>query len=173
MSRRNQGGEPTTPFRDIERASSSQMTKRAWWIIVLNFLVPGSVQVVAGNRRLGRLGLLFTFGFWGFLVISLLLALVYKIGLFAIFTTPFVAIPLGLLFLAYATLIAIFSLDSLRLARVYTLERSKPFVLVGLIITSLISTFFIGTIGSTTITASNFFSNIFTQSGTLQQHEGR
>ncbi|MFZ4064756.1 MAG: LCP family protein [Rhodoluna sp.] len=173
MSRRNPGGEPTTPFRDVERASSSQMTKRAWWIIVLNFLVPGSVQVVAGNRRLGRLGLLFTFGFWGVLVISLLLALVYKIGLFAIFTTPFVAIPLGFLFIAYATLIAIFSLDSLRLARVYTLQRSKPFVLVGLIITSLISTFFIGTIGSTTITASNFFSNIFTQSGTLQQHEGR
>lgn len=173
MSRRNPGGEPSTPFRDVERASSSQMTKRAWWIIVLNFLVPGSVQVVAGNRRLGRLGLLFTFGFWGFLVISLLLALVYKIGLFAIFTTPFVAIPLGFLFISYATLIAIFSLDSLRLARVYTLQRSKPFVLVGLIITSLISTFFIGTIGSTTITASNFFSNIFTQSGTLQQHDGR
>ena len=63
MSRRNPGGEPSTPFRDVERASSSQMTKRAWWISVLNFLVPGSVQVVAGNRRLGRLGLLFTFGF--------------------------------------------------------------------------------------------------------------
>ncbi|MDJ0350947.1 LCP family protein [Cryobacterium sp. PH29-G1] len=33
------------------------MTTRAWWLVVLNFILPGSAQVLAGNRRLGRFGL--------------------------------------------------------------------------------------------------------------------
>ncbi|TFD09789.1 LytR family transcriptional regulator [Cryobacterium sp. TMT1-2-2] len=33
------------------------MTTRAWWLVVLNFVLPGSAQVLAGNRRLGRFGL--------------------------------------------------------------------------------------------------------------------
>ena len=33
------------------------MTKRGWWLVLLNLLVPGSAQVLAGNRRLGRIGL--------------------------------------------------------------------------------------------------------------------
>jgi LCP family protein required for cell wall assembly len=173
MSRRNPSGEAYTPFRDVDRASSKQMAKRARWIIVLNFLVPGSAQVVAGNRKLGRLGLFFTFGFWGFLILSLLFALVYKIALFSIFTTAFIAIPLGILFIGYAFLIAILSLDSLRLIRPNTLGSARPIVLVALTITALFSSLIVGTIGSTTISASNFFSNIFTESGSLQQHKGR
>lgn len=173
MSRRIPDGEINTPFRDINRATSKQMAKRAWWIIALNFIVPGSAQVVAGNRRLGRLGLFFTFGFWGFLLVSLLLALVYKIALFSIFTTPQLAIPLGILFIGYAFLIAVLSLDSLRLIRLNTLGAMRPIVLVALSITALFSSFLIGTIGSTTITASSFLSNIFTNSGSMEQHNGR
>ncbi len=173
MTRRNSDGEINTPFRDVDRASSKQMSKRAWWLIVLNLFVPGSAQVVAGNRTLGRLGLFFTFGFWGFLILSLLLALVYKIALFSIFTTAFIAIPLGILFIGYAFLIAILSLDSLRLIRPNTLGTARPIVLVVLTITALFSSLLVGTIGSTTISASNFFSNIFTESGALQQHKGR
>ena len=173
MSRRNLDGEINTPFRDINRASEKDMSKRARWIIVLNFFVPGSAQIVAGNRKLGRLGLFFTFGFWGFLVLSLLFALVYKIALFSIFTTSFIAIPLGLLFLGYALLLVVLSLDSLRLMRLNTVGGSRLVILVALIITSLFSSLMISTIGSTTLTASNFLSNIFTESGSLQQHKGR
>lgn len=36
------------------------MTRRAWWLIVLSILIPGSAQLLAGNRRLGR----FLFGSW-------------------------------------------------------------------------------------------------------------
>jgi LCP family protein required for cell wall assembly len=149
------------------------MAKRAWWIIVLNFLVPGSAQVVAGNRKIGRLGLFFTFGFWGFILISLVLALVSKVALFSIFTISFIAIPLGILFIGYSFLIAILSLDSLRLIRPNAVGVSRPVILVALVITALFSSFIVGTIGSTTITASNFLSNIFTESGSMQQHKGR
>ncbi len=40
------------------------MSRRAWWLVVLNLLMPGSAQVLAGNRRLGRFGLGATLVFW-------------------------------------------------------------------------------------------------------------
>ena len=45
------------PLRYPNTASRPMMTRRAWWLLVLNFLIPGSAQVLAGNRRLGRFGL--------------------------------------------------------------------------------------------------------------------
>jgi LCP family protein required for cell wall assembly len=173
MSLGNSTGEVRTPFRDVDHESPKQLAKRAWWIIALNFLIPGSAQVVAGNRKLGRVGLFFTFGFWVFLILSLLFALVYRVALFSIFTTPQIAIPLGILFIGYAFLIALLSLDSLRLMRLYAVGGSRPIILVALIVLSTFSSFVIGTIGSTTITASSFLSNIFTESGSLQEQNGR
>ena len=31
------------------------MTRRAWTLVLLNVLIPGSAQVLAGSRRLGRM----------------------------------------------------------------------------------------------------------------------
>jgi hypothetical protein len=47
----------TLPVRHPDLGSESFMTKRAWVLVVLNVLVPGSAQVLAGSRRLGRIGL--------------------------------------------------------------------------------------------------------------------
>jgi len=32
------------------------MTRRAWILVGLNILIPGSAQLLAGNRKLGRFG---------------------------------------------------------------------------------------------------------------------
>jgi LCP family protein required for cell wall assembly len=174
MRSRNTQGELNTPFRDVRNASSSQMLKRAWWIIALNFFIPGSAQVVAGRKGLGRIGILFTLGFWGFLVLALLLALISKVALFTILLTPFIAIPLGVLFVVYAGLIVVCSLDSLRLMSLNRVgNKARPIALISLIVTALISSYFVGTIGSTTLTATNFMSGIFSNGGTLEAHKGR
>lgn len=47
----------TDPIRHPNSGSARVMTTRAWWLVVLNFVLPGSAQVLAGNRRLGRFGL--------------------------------------------------------------------------------------------------------------------
>src|SRR5690606_36874731 len=44
----------TSVLRDPDRTNTAFMTKRAWWLVGLNLLVPGAAQVLAGNRRLGR-----------------------------------------------------------------------------------------------------------------------
>lgn len=174
MTNAGRSPEVNTPFRDMRNANSRQVLKRAWWIIALNFFIPGSAQVLAGNRKLGRLGILFTLGFWGFLVLAILLALVSKVALFAILMTPFIAIPLGILFIIYSILIVYLGLNALRLMGLSaTNSRAKPVVIVMLLITVTISAYLQGTVGSTALSASNFVSSTFVNSGSLETHKGR
>lgn len=50
----------TSPIRNPDVHDTAVMGRRAWWLIVLSFLIPGSAQLLAGNRRLGRI----LFGAW-------------------------------------------------------------------------------------------------------------
>ena len=52
------------PLRYPDTASREVMTRRGWWLVLLNFLIPGSAQAVAGNRRLARIGLGATLAMW-------------------------------------------------------------------------------------------------------------
>jgi hypothetical protein len=51
------------------------MTTRAWWLVILNFLLPGSAQVLAGNKRLGKFGLGATLTGWAVIALGILLGL--------------------------------------------------------------------------------------------------
>jgi len=165
---------PLTPIRDTANSNSKQMLKRAWWILLLNFFIPGSAQIVAGNRKLGRVGIVFTLGFWVFLVLSILFALVSKVALFTILITPWIAYPLGVLFIIYSTLIVVLSFDALRIMHLAQVGRgAMRLTLVSLLLVTSVSAFLTGTIGSTTFTATSFMSHIFTKSGSLEQHKGR
>jgi len=50
----------TSPIRNPDVRDPAVMRRRAWWLIVLSLLMPGSAQLIAGNRRLGRV----LFGAW-------------------------------------------------------------------------------------------------------------
>ncbi|WP_298229562.1 LCP family protein, partial [Gryllotalpicola sp.] len=54
----------STPIRNPDARSEATMTRRGWWLVVLNFLLPGSAQLIAGNRGLGRFGLRMMLLFW-------------------------------------------------------------------------------------------------------------
>ncbi len=53
-----------TPLRHPDARSAALMTRRGWWLVAMNFLIPGSAQVLAGSRRLGRFGLAATLLLW-------------------------------------------------------------------------------------------------------------
>lgn len=105
------------PLRNPDVASAPLMDKRARWLVVLGFVLPGSAQVLAGNRRLGRFGLAAT----------LLLVLVAGLSLagftwaraetISVFTNPIVLLVLQVLIVAYAVLWLILGFDTLRLTR--------------------------------------------------------
>jgi LCP family protein required for cell wall assembly len=174
MSSRTNSREPNTPFRNVDRADSRQLVKRARWIIALNLFVPGSVQVVAGNKRLGRIGILFTFGFWAFLALSLLFALVSKVALFTLLTSPVLATPIGIGFVIYAVLIVVSTLDALRLMYVHRItSRFKSILVVLVLLTGTLNGYIAGTIGSTALAASNFTSTAFKNPNAFEPSKGR
>ncbi|WP_442928229.1 LCP family protein [Microbacterium sp. USHLN186] len=117
------GGRPlieTRPLRNPDIADARMMGQRAWWLVALNVLVPGSAQVLAGSRRLGRFGLGATLFGW------LLLAVVAGLGLFARGTFVWLATgsfswilltAIQVLLLGYAVLWVVVTIDTLRLLR--------------------------------------------------------
>ncbi|MCY1716550.1 LCP family protein [Microbacterium sp. SL62] len=116
------------PMRHPDATSRAVMTRRGWWLVALNFLLPGSAQVLAGNRRLGRFGLGATLAMWTILVLAGLGALLLPSGLFALATGSFIPdflswfrpLPLTLVqiaLIAYAVLWIVLTIDTLRLVR--------------------------------------------------------
>lgn len=108
----------TSPLRYPDTSSQKVMTTRAWWLVILNFLIPGSVQALAGNKRLGKIGLGATLTLVIFAVLVLLLGLLWPTAVFFIFTwgpTLFVG-QIALFF--YAILWLVLTLDTLRLIRI-------------------------------------------------------
>jgi anionic cell wall polymer biosynthesis LytR-Cps2A-Psr (LCP) family protein len=132
------------------------------------------VQIVAGNKKFGRLGIIFTLSFWLFLVVAGFFALVSKVALFTLVTSPMFATPLGIGFVVYAILIVLSTLDALRLMYLHRINsRFKALVLVLVLLTGTFNGYVAGTIGSTALTASNFTSTVFKHSGSLEQTKGR
>jgi len=67
-----------SPIRYPDLGSRTVMTRRAWWLVVLNVLMPGSAQVLAGNKKLGRIGIASTLTLWVLVVIAAVAALLWQ-----------------------------------------------------------------------------------------------
>jgi LCP family protein required for cell wall assembly len=99
------------------------MTKRAWWLVALNLLIPGSVQMLAGNRRLGRFGLAATLTLWAIAITGLVTWFVAHSVIYAVVTNGLGLTAVQVVLAAYAVLWVILTIDTLRLAR---LVRASP-----------------------------------------------
>nr|WP_254359621.1 LCP family protein [Microbacterium hominis] len=93
------------------------MTRRGWWLVVLNLLVPGSAQLLAGNRRLGRFGVASTLLMWTLVVAAAVTAVMWRSVLLTIATNWFALLLVQGLLIAYATLWVVLTVDTLRLVR--------------------------------------------------------
>jgi len=129
------------PMRRPDTRSPRVMTRRAWWLLALNFLVPGSAQVLAGSRRLGRVGLTATLIMWVGVVVAAVAALVWPTLLFTLGTNAAALLAVQLVLLAYAVLWVVLTIDTLRLIRLVNLRPgARPLAatlaIVGLIVGS-------------------------------------
>lgn len=115
------------PMRHPDASSRAVMTRRGWWLVVLNFLVPGSAQVLAGNRRLGRIGIVSTLVLWAFTIAAVLSALLWRSVFLAFATNWFVLLLAQGLLIAYAVLWVVLTVDTLRLVRLVKTGRWARF----------------------------------------------
>ena len=122
-----------SPFRNIDRASGEHIAKRAWWLILLTLLIPGSAQLLAGNRKLGRVGIILTMIYWALFVVAVLLYLLNRSWLFFAVTFPILSAVLAGFLILYSVIFALLALDTLRLMRIGRIQgRFKWVTLAGI-----------------------------------------
>lgn len=125
------------PLRNPDVGSEPLMSKRARWLVVIGFLLPGSAQVLAGSRRLGRFGLAATSVFIAVGLVSLLGLLLARVATLSFFTNGFVLLALQILLFAYAVLWLVLGFDTLRLARLVRVQRGwrVPIAILSVLLT--------------------------------------
>nr|WP_208380537.1 LCP family protein [Frigoribacterium endophyticum] len=116
------------------------MTRRAWALVVLNVLVPGSAQVLAGSRRLGRWGLASTLVFWAAAVVTVVLALVWRTPLFEVATNVVALTVVQVFLIYYAALWLVLTIDTLRLLRIVRTVPTARGFLAGVMVLLLAGT---------------------------------
>jgi len=120
-----------SPIRYPDASSPQVMTVRGWWLVVLNFLIPGSAQVLAGNRKLGRFALYFTLSLWVMAVLGFVIYLIWPQVIFSIATNPVPLTIAQIVLVAYAVLWVVLTLDTLRLVRLVRVgERARPWLAI-------------------------------------------
>ncbi|MBF0817231.1 LCP family protein [Microbacterium paludicola] len=108
-------------MRHPDSAAPDAMTRRGWWLVILGWLIPGSAQVLAGSRRLGRFGLAATLFSWTAAILLGLGLMLWRSGvtsvLFAPIVGPILLTVVQIAIAGYGVLWMVLGIDTLRLVR--------------------------------------------------------
>jgi LCP family protein required for cell wall assembly len=150
------------------------MRKRAWWLIVLTVVVPGSAQLVAGNRKLARIGITATLVMWALGLLALIIGLINRSWLVAIVTMPILVSVIAVALLGYALIFAVLAFDTMRLMRLGRLySRDRWIALTGLALAAILGTSVISWAGNTAGVSAGALGSIFNQGGFTSPVNGR
>jgi len=127
-----------SPVRFPDTRSTPLMTTRAWWLVGVNILVPGSAQLLAGDRRIGRFGIVSTFVLWVLAVVTLLLFLFAKPVLYAVGTNVVGLTVVQVVLVFYVLLWVVLTVDTLRLTRLVRVAPLARFLVAGLAVVVLV-----------------------------------
>ncbi|MEY4743010.1 MAG: hypothetical protein RIR34_349 [Actinomycetota bacterium] len=163
-----------SPFRNIDRATPAHLLKRAAWLIALSFFIPGAPQLIAGNRKIGRIGIVATLSYWALFAVAAVLFVLNRSWLIFLVTAPVVGLLLAAFLILYAILYALLALDTLRLLRLIRLpQRARLITLLAMLGVGVLGTSTIGYAGNLAGVQSNLMGGIFTQQGFTQPSNGR
>ncbi len=121
----------TNTVRDPNLNSPEGMTKRAWWLVVLNFFIPGSAQLIAGSRALGRFGVRATFVLWALAAVSILVYFLWRPTFITVATHPVTLWVVQALVVLYLALWVVLTLDTLRLVRLVKVAPNARALVAG------------------------------------------
>ena len=164
----------TNPVRYPESASAPVRSKRAWFLLLLTLFLPGAAQIVAGNKRLGRLALRCTFAAWALVILAVVLALVQRETLLNLFTNPVTSLLIILLLAAAAVGWAVMFLNTLSIIKPAMLAPGMRALVGGALVVLMVLTS--GTIGYGAFlinSGRNAISNIFQAGPDMVPVDGR
>src|SRR3712207_6338355 len=106
----------------------------------MNVLIPGSAQILAGSRRLGRFGLGATLLMWVLVLAGVVASFLAPQLLFSAVTMGPPLVLLQVLLIGYAALWIVLTVDTIRLARLVRTRPSARPVIAGLSVLLLVLT---------------------------------
>jgi LCP family protein required for cell wall assembly len=164
----------TDPVRYPSGASSPVRTKRAFVLLLMTLLVPGSAQIVAGDRKLGRTALRVTLGVWALLVVAVLLLVFNRTLLISIITNPYASLVIIVVLVALALWWAFLFINTLRLIRpVLLAPGARPAVVISLVLALVLSSGTLGYAAYLLNVGRNAIGNIFSAGPSIDPVEGR
>jgi len=172
----NTGSGPslTDPVRYPVSASPAVRTKRAFVLVLLTLLVPGSAQLVAGDRKLGRTALRVTLCVWALLLLAVVLLLVNRSLVISIATNPVTSLLLVVVMSALALGWALLFLNTLRLIRpVLLAPRARPAVGIALVVALVLGSGSMGYAAYLLNVGRNAIGNIFSSGPAIEPVDGR
>lgn len=180
MSRAVHPGQPsertmlTDPVRYPESAQSGVRTKRAFLLLFLTLLIPGSAQIVAGDRKLGRRALRTTFTVLLLVIAGVVLALVNRQLLVSLLTNEWFSLLLIAVLVALAIGWALLFLNTLRIIRPPLLDRGmRPAVAASLALLMLVTSGGLGYAAYLLNVGRSTFGNIFQAGPAFDPVDGR
>ena len=127
-------GRSGLPLRYPDVAIPRLMGRRAWWLVVLGIVLPGSAQIVAGRKLFGRFGAIMTTLFWALVVLLIVSLLLVPAVPLTVLTTEWGVLLVQAVFAAILLVWAALALNTLIIAKLVRVPaRSR----IGVIIASV------------------------------------
>lgn len=164
----------TSPLRHPDARDPDLMARRAWWLLGLNLLLPGTAQLLAGNRRWGRFAVGATLMLWAIALAALALLLLWRPAALTLATNPIVlwVAQFGLLF--YAVLWLLTTVNAFTLVRfVKTRSSSRAPLAVFVALSIVLATGTAGYAAYLTGVGRDALGGVFAGGGIEQPIDGR
>jgi LCP family protein required for cell wall assembly len=168
------GSALTDPVRYPSGASAPVRTKRAFVLVLLTLLVPGSAQIVAGDRKLGRIALRVTLTVWALALITIVVAVTNRTMLLSIVTHPVGSLFIIVVLVALALGWAYLFLNTLRIIRPTLLAPGmRPIIAVVVAISTVLASGSLGYIAYVLNVSRNAIGSIFDAGPAIDPVDGR
>ncbi|WP_091466138.1 LCP family protein [Paenarthrobacter nitroguajacolicus] len=168
------GSALTDPVRYPSGASAPVRTKRAFVLVLLTLFVPGSAQIVAGDRKLGRIALRVTITVWALALLTLFIALVNRTMLLSVVTHPVGSLFIIVILVALALGWAFLFLNTLRIIRPALLAPGmRPIIAVVLAVTTVLASGSLGYLAYVLNVSRNAIGSIFNAGPAIDPVDGR
>lgn len=164
----------TPPVSDAQRGSERVKLRRGLGFLGMTLVLPGSAQLAAGNKRVGRVALRTWGGLWIAALLILLLALVWRDGAISLIAWPPTLRVLQVLLILLAVGWAGLFVDAWRISRPPELARQHRlgFAMLNLVLVALVAGGLIAT--SSIVNAQrDFVTSVFAGGGDAEEKDGR
>ncbi len=161
-------------FRSAGQRSDRVKLRRGVTFLLMTLLLPGSAQVAAGNRRVGRMALRIWAGLWVLAVLVGLVALTWPKAAVRLFTSPATLVTVQVLVIALGLGLIALLLDAWRISRPPELARGHRLAF-SILNVALVLSVAGGLVASASIVSAqrDFMGAVFAGGGDQQAKQGR